>query len=292
MTALSAHDRSCHAAEDGMIATLGLLPGTWIGEVEASKPYAPAGAQGADASTQGPRQATFRGCWRSLKRFGGRRRSGQGISRARLAKHEVRMDQEVTNLFQEVFPETLLPDRELFHAIAKPSTAPSSTGSRRATPAPRGDLAMMLPCYSQPPLQQRPQSSPSKGSRATPRRRQTSPKGCVDPSMTAGNRAYEHLKYMRPHCGPWQAPGDPIKRPGLKQASRFAEDRNIAEDDEAAYWRLHFPAGSEWAKTKRVPKWNFCRVTGPWANRMSSGSVMNYRQWGPDGPLWTLADKK
>jgi len=287
MSARPAHERYGHVDAEGMIATLGLLPGTWIGQVVASKPSA-------SAATTGPRQATFRGCFRSLKGVAGSSSSGRrgpGLSRPRLGQHEIRMErdslQDVTDPFQEAFPETLPAELPWFHGIREPTTVSSLPGSARASPAPPCDAAPILSCFSE--LPQRPHSSPSKGSWATPRCQQKTPKGRMDvPSLTAAARAYEHLGTMRPRCGAWQVPEAPVKRPGLKQASGVGDCGNSAEDDEEALWRLHFPAGSMWAKTKKLPQWNFCRVTGPWANRMRSGSVQNYRQWGPDGPQWTV----
>jgi hypothetical protein len=55
---------------------------------------------------------------------------------------------------------------------------------------------------------------------------------------------------------------------------------------------IHWASGSFWSKPRKLPKWDFCRVTGPWANRMRACSLQNYKQWGPDGPLWALEGAK
>lgn len=287
MSARPAHERCGHVDDEGMIATLGLLPGTWIGKVTGSTPTAP-------TATKDPRQASFRGCFRSLKGVAGRRlgaRRGPALSRPRLKQHEMRAErvslQEVNDTFQETFPEAIPAELAWHHGIREPAKVSSLPASARTSPVPPCDAVSWFP-----ELPQRPHSSPSKGSWAAPRCRQTTPKGRMDvPSLTAAARAYQHLRTMRPQCGAWQLPEAEMKRPGVKQASGVGDCGNSAEGDEEALWRLHFPTGSEWAKTKMPPTWNFCRVTGPWANRMRSGSVQNYRQWG-DGPQWTMQNKK
>jgi hypothetical protein len=132
---------------------------------------------------------------------------------------------------------------------------------------------------------------------ATARVAATDPKIRVDMfKVAAAARAYEHMRQVPPFCGAWHASGHDVsrqvqkklsRRPGQKQPAKGNDAKDSAEE-EVDVWRVNWPEGHGWAKTRKIPKWDFCRVTGPWANRMSSGSVMNYKQWGPDGPLWTL----
>jgi hypothetical protein len=164
-----------------------------------------------------------------------------------------------------------------------------SGGSRKAGTAASPIMALQEPVDAVP---QRPASSASRCSlRSRGRASTPSAKRCTDvPVVLTAARAYEHLKSVPPRIGAWQAPGKPLKRFGYMQSPKVVEEAKDAEDDEAFMWQTLWPQGVMWSKTKKIPKWDFCRVTGPWANRMSSGSVRNYRQWGPDGPLWTLED--
>lgn len=139
--------------------------------------------------------------------------------------------------------------------------------------------------------------------------RAATPKNGLDvPNVAVGGRAYQRLKLFPPQrpggqapelldcgaahtglrCVPWHGldcAEDHAMRPDVKQPLQI---ETAVEDEEVAAWRISWPSDGVWGKTRKIPKWDFCRVTGPWANRMRSGSVMNYRQFGPDGPLWTL----
>jgi hypothetical protein len=99
------------------------------------------------------------------------------------------------------------------------------------------------------------------------------PEGRIDaPDVIVQARAYEALHGRQPFLR------------GNKQRSPEFQEASGNEDEQEMYFTL----GGWWAKTKKLPKWDFCRITGPWANRMRAGSLQNYRQWGPDGPQWSL----
>lgn len=354
MTAYAAHDLPGHAADDGMIATLGLLPGTWIGEVEKATLNPRCDAtwdelqQASGPSRPQPRKPAFRGCWRPMLRKLGQpngskrvdaRPRGPALSQQRLERHETKMEhkfvKEVTDLFQDVFPEDPLPKAVLQRiSRQKPPAADASSvnsGAPKAAAAGpkapvRAATAPISQAAREPPgfcdavsatlrrpgrtaraatpvfdsvLVSRPSSRASVGSHDA-RAALTTPKGRAEVSAaSASARAYDKLRRVPPRCGAWDPSSErwDKRRPEVaakKQTSRFDKDMRQAgqEEDEDDVWRIQFPMGHEWAKSRRLPKWDFCRVTGPWSNRMRSGSVMNYKQWGPDGPLWVLEDGK
>lgn len=57
-------------------------------------------------------------------------------------------------------------------------------------------------------------------------------------------------------------------------------------------WQINnAPARATLGRHKRSPQFgDFCFATGAWANRTGSGSVQNYRTFGPVGPLWTISN--
>lgn len=57
-------------------------------------------------------------------------------------------------------------------------------------------------------------------------------------------------------------------------------------------WHLQTgPERALFGRHKKEPKFgSFVHATGAWANRTGSGSVQNYRTWGPGGPLWAIKD--
>lgn len=319
MSAYVTLDIPRHAAEDGMIATLGLLPGTWIGKVDAIPLYEKACDEQCAATRPRPRPPAFRGCFRSLKmssKFGGKRgdattRRSRTISRQRLDRHETRMEHNalegVGDLFQDLdapleeessadVPRRAPVPKQPMRPVRPPSSA--SSGARADTPwAFPGELSLTRvgPSNVAAATPQTRGSSASKvsSSRCSTRPARVTPTptkppiGGIHCRETVRDRAYARLKHQPPpHNGPWQSFGNTP----MKQATKADDLWQEAVDEEAnAVWMYN---AFRWGKTRKIPKWDFCRVSGPWANRMRSGSVMNYRQWGPDGPLWTLADGK
>lgn len=205
-------------------------------------------------------------------------------------------------------------------AAAPPGTTGSSwpaTGRRSATPGagraspfPAGRPGVASPCPVPPGFvvddaaatQLRPDSRASSNSAWAPCGK-PHPKGRTDVApVVASAQAYQNLKTSQQLCGAWQGKRDlPGQIQGHKprhgwqpKPDHHGDDGHHLGDEkeQVALWRISWPAGTRWSITRKPPKWDFCRVTGPWAGRMRSGSVTIYQQFGPDGPLWTLEDQK
>lgn len=263
-----------------------------------------------------PRQPPFRGAWRSLTRRGGKRlenKRGAPYSARPMKLDEAQMERaawnDIASLIQEPSSTPSHPSQPTVaasrttmasaKAAARPAVAPFARSSGPGSVAPPPPLAAppVLPGFkdvpiarpsSCPPRQQRPASRNSCDG-GVPTRDLPTPIGRRDvPAVAMAAKAYKNLSQGAAFFAARARPSSEGMRRSLTPAP--SSHGGNEEDGEAALLRLEW-AGL-WAKTKKLPKWDFCRTTGPWANRMRAGSVMNYKQWGPDGPLWTLGGAK
>lgn len=291
-----------HSVEEGMIATLGLLPGTWVGQVQPGPDLNPAVPEGrcGEGRTR-PRPPAFRGCFMAFKRFGGKQRDAHrnsALSPKQLEQHDKDVPSDADDLFQDSCSTgpPACQSRGSRRAWKTPTISQSSANTRMTSPFVQSCSTHIdssfcdITSIMQP---SRPGSRISRGSKASSRRApqaQAQLSWRVDvPCVSTSVQAYKKLATIRPRCGAWgQARNTEVTRPS--QVGHIEE----LEEEEAKAWQIQLPMGHMWNKTRKVPKWDFCRVTGPWANRMRSGSLANYRQWGPDGsgPLWVLEDAK
>jgi len=247
-----------------------------------------------------------------MKRLGKRTSAHRSLTTRRLQRHEVRMVDELLDMIGdsaddvplEFASHSLIPDPKtrIGHEIVLPSPRPlsvccgpvvstideecpfsllqiqppRSAPSRLGPEASAGDRKRPFPRQAQ---RYRPSSHCGASSSRPPSRQipPSLPKGRVDaPAVSVAARAYEALN-------------------GKQSFLRLANQRDseILETSAKEVGKdVHWSQGGWWAKTKKIPKWDFCRITGPWANRMRAGSLQNYRQWGPDGPLWALHGAK
>lgn len=96
-------------------------------------------------------------------------------------------------------------------------------------------------------------------------------------------------------------PNDPnsCRKPHRSRATPREDDvesvRSLAAGEDPIcppLWHLQTgPERALFGRHKKEPKLGrFVHATGAWANRTGSGSVQNYRSWGPGGPLWAIND--
>jgi len=167
-----------------------------------------------------------------------------------------------------VFAETFLQPRYDVAQPEPPRSAPSRLGDREDLPH-----AWAQPRHGGPRSEGSFLASPNS-------------KGRVDiPAVRAATRAYEAVNGKQPF----------LRARFLARKAACDNRADGVEDEEAQVLRTIYQklsGGHIWAKSRKIAKWDFCRTTGPWANRMRAGSLQNYRQWGPDGPQWALQGAK